>query len=223
MVTFYRNHLALLLGWVYNLLMPRPSNTEHRQAQIVSGLMKVMAKHGYDQASIGAIAKAVGLTQGVVHYHFKNKQQILLRLLEKLAQTIRTRYEARVSDASSPQQKLWAYIDAHLALGDDADADAVACWIYISAEAVRQPEVGTLFRRLIAADLLDLQKHIKAVLSSQSISTRQSKQISAAVFASMQGMVHLASAAPDAIPVGTAAASVRSMTTGLLGEQGWRK
>ncbi|MCP4447860.1 MAG: TetR family transcriptional regulator [Myxococcales bacterium] len=203
--------------------MPRPSNTEERQAQIVTGLMHEMASRGYDQASIGAIAKAAGLTQGVVHYHFKNKQQILLRLVELLAATIRARYETRVSDSSSPEQKLWAYIDAHVALGADADPNAVACWIYISAEAVRQPEVGELFRRLVAEDLSELQTLLNGVLTSQKLSTKDSKQMAAAVFAAIQGMLQLSSAAPDAIPVGSAAGSIRSMTAGLLQARGWTK
>ncbi len=203
--------------------MPRPSNTQQRQSQIVTGLMKEMANHGYDQASIGAIAKAAGLTQGVVHYHFKNKQEILLRLVDLLATTLRARYDVRVSDSCSPLQRLWAYVDAHLALGEDTDLDAVACWVYISAEAVRQPEVGVLFRRLVAEDLSELQTLLKAVLASQKLSTRHSKQMAAAIFAAIQGMLQLASSAPDVIPVGTAAQSVRSMATGLLQARGWRK
>ena len=36
-----------------------------------------MAKRGYDGASVADIAKAARLTPGLVHYHFKNKQELI--------------------------------------------------------------------------------------------------------------------------------------------------
>ena len=36
--------------------MGRPSNTDERRAQIAEGLLSVMAKHGYDGATIQRIA-----------------------------------------------------------------------------------------------------------------------------------------------------------------------
>ena len=50
--------------------MARPRNTEERRRQIVDGLRLVMAENGYDGASVQAVAKAAGLTAGLVHYHF---------------------------------------------------------------------------------------------------------------------------------------------------------
>ena len=58
--------------------MPRPSNTDARREQIVLGLQRVMAERGYEKATVSAIAQAAGLTPGLVHYHFKNKQEMLL-------------------------------------------------------------------------------------------------------------------------------------------------
>ena len=42
--------------------MPRPSNTAERRAQITGALVKVMARRGYDGATIADIAKAARLT-----------------------------------------------------------------------------------------------------------------------------------------------------------------
>ena len=47
--------------------MARPSNTEERRQQIVQGLLRVMAERGYERASIAEIARAAGLTPGLVH------------------------------------------------------------------------------------------------------------------------------------------------------------
>jgi len=64
--------------------MARPSNTEARRSQIVDGLVMVLSERGYERSSVQAIASAAGLSPGLVHYHFKNKLEILVELVERL-------------------------------------------------------------------------------------------------------------------------------------------
>ena len=78
---------GLDVNWLVNQLinvMARPSNTDERRLQIMGALVKVMARRGYDGASVADIARAARLTPGLVHYHFKNKQEILLAALRDL-------------------------------------------------------------------------------------------------------------------------------------------
>ena len=62
--------------------MAARTNTHERRAQIVDGLLTVMATTGYEGATIVAIGKAAGLTSGLVHYHFATKDEVLLALVE---------------------------------------------------------------------------------------------------------------------------------------------
>lgn len=120
--------------------MPRPSNTAERQAQITAALMKVMAKHGYDGASVSDIAKAARLAPGLVHYHFKSKQQILLAALCDLVARHDAGLESRLGKAEgNPAGEVAAFVDFHLGLGADADPEALACWILLSGEALQGP------------------------------------------------------------------------------------
>ena len=65
--------------------MSRASNTDDRRAQIVDALIAVMAKHGYDGASIADIARKAGLAPGLVHYHFDSKLEISIEAVRKIA------------------------------------------------------------------------------------------------------------------------------------------
>ena len=64
--------------------MPRPSNTDERRAQIADALKRVMARKGYDGATVNDIAAEADLTPGLVHYHFRNKLEILLTEIVKI-------------------------------------------------------------------------------------------------------------------------------------------
>jgi TetR/AcrR family transcriptional regulator, transcriptional repressor of bet genes len=198
--------------------MGRPSNTEQRRAQIVEGLMTAMAEHGYEGASVPDIARAAGLSPGLVHYHFENKQEILLMLVEKLVDGLRARFERRVRAGCAPRARLHAFLDAHVALGDDANPRAVACWVTIGAEAVRQPEVQAAYRRATRRALEQLEQLVADALQDERRSAAGGKQIAAALMAAIYGCYQLAGAA-QAAPRGFAAPMLRRMADGLLSTQ----
>jgi TetR/AcrR family transcriptional repressor of bet genes len=192
--------------------MARPSNTEERRQQIVKGLLRVMAERGYERASIAEIAKAAGLSPGLVHYHFTDKQEILLTLVAQLAARVRERVKARLERVrDGAQARVDAFLDAFLATGDDADPASVAAWVTISAEAVRQPEVREVYQRVVREDLGHLEELVGAV-----IGRRRAKAVAAGLFAAVQGYFVLAAAAPEVIPAGSAASTVKRMAAGLL-------
>jgi TetR/AcrR family transcriptional regulator, transcriptional repressor of bet genes len=195
--------------------MSRPSNTQVRRHEIVSGLMVAMAQRGYEKASIQAIAAAAGLTPGLVHYHFANKQEILLALVERLVALVGTRFEGRVAKANDAWARLDAYVDAHLALDDSSDADAVACWVAIGAEALRQPEVKAVYRRTIRAQLELLEGLVRDVLDLEVRSTRAADTIAAGLLSTIQGAYQLAVAA-EVTPPGFAAATTKQIARGLI-------
>src|SRR3712207_4627544 len=145
--------------------MARPSNTEERRQQIVEGLLRVMAERGYERASIAEIAKAAGLSPGLVHYHFTEKQEILLTLVEQLAGRVRERVKARLGRVKGgARAQVDAFLDAYLATGEDAEPSSVAAWVTISAEAVRQPEVRAAYEKVVRADLEHLEDLVGAVI-----------------------------------------------------------
>lgn len=195
--------------------MARPSNTEERRRQIVDGLIAAMAEHGYDGASIPNIAKAAGLAPGLLHYHFESKQQILLAAVGVLAERVRARYERRAAQATCARERVYAYLDAHVALGSDASPSAVACWVAIGAEALRQPEVQSAYRKVTRLALQQLTTLLATALREEQRATERAEELAAALMAAIYGCYQLAHAA-HAAPAGFAAPMLRQMADGLL-------
>ena len=197
--------------------MARPSNTKERQAQITGALMKVMAKRGYDGASIADIAKAAHLTPGLVHYHFENKQQILLAALRDLVLRHDANLEARLAEVGSdPIAGVAAFIDFHLGLGTDADPEALACWILLSGEALREPRVRREFARALETTVTRISAVIRRGLEQRLLACDSVDAAAAALVATIQGYFVLAATARPVIPKGSAALSVKRMAEGLL-------
>ena len=197
--------------------MPRPSNTHVRRRQISDALLQVMAEHGYHGASIAKIAKQAGLASGLVLYHFESKADILIDAVETLTGSFQRRYDERlVGSSGNPRARIDAFIDAHLALGTDADEASVAAWVVIAGQAVRDAHVREVYSRSVESRLGELEKSIRAERAARGTSGRGARRIAAAVLSAIEGSFVLAVAAPGVLPRGYAAPMVRAMVTALL-------
>ncbi|HEY9132835.1 MAG TPA: TetR family transcriptional regulator [Dyella sp.] len=185
--------------------MPRKPNTEVRRHEIVEGLLRAMAVQGYAGATVQAIAKAAGLAPGLIHYHFHDKREILVALVEQLAGHARQRYANRETGARDARERLAAYIDARLGYGGDANPDAVAAWVMIGAEAVRDPDVREVYQRAVTAEIALLRKLLRARLVERGKQVRKLDHLAAGLLAYVEGVFALASNARQVVPVGFAA------------------
>lgn len=178
-----------------------------------------MAREGYEGASIQAIGKAAKLAPGLVHYHFETKLDVLKELIGVLVASLEARYQARLNGAFDPEARLAAFIDAHVALGHDADPRAVAAWNVIGAEALRHPDVRVLYRNALARSLSEMRKLVRAVLASQGRKTKDTGHIAAGLLSAIEGAYRVAAAAPKGLPRGYAAPVLRRMARGLTHAQ----
>lgn len=186
-----------------------------------------MARQGYERASIAAIAAAAGLVPGLVHYHFQSKLDILVALVDLLRERLAARIEARLAAAGGggPRARIAAFLDAHVATGPDADPEAVACWVAVAAEAIREPEVRAVYQRVVESALDELSELVRAVLESEGRRAPpvEVRSMAASLYAAIQGAFQLATAAPGATPRGFAAPALHRLAEALLGPGPARK
>lgn len=189
--------------------MSRSPNTDSRRAQIVAALLPVLAQHGYEKATIVAIARQAGLTPGLIHYHFASKREILVSLVLSIVEYANARFAQAARGASGPMERLEGYIGSRVGLGDGADAELAAAWVMIGAEAVRQPEVREVYQQAVATELEVLSGLLRECLAERGRDDSGAARIAAALMAMMEGAFQLASAAGGVMPAGYAAESAR--------------
>ncbi len=180
--------------------MPRKPNTDTRRAEIVAALQAVMAKQGYEKATIQSIGKEAGLTPGLIHYHFRNKQEILVCLIKSLAAFAQDRFERASLGASNAMERLESYLEARLALGSEASDEVVSAWVMIGAEAVRQQEVREIFQQVVANELTLLTGLLVDCLKEKGRDIAMASDLAAGLLAMMEGAYQLSSAAQSVMP-----------------------
>lgn len=201
--------------------MAARSNTDERRGQIVDGLLSVMATSGYEGATIVAIGKAAGLASGLVHYHFKTKDEVLLALVDRLVVGVRARYEARLAGEGDPPTRLAAWIEAHVGRGKDADARGVVAWSLIGAEAVRNTGVRAAYQRAIEDEIAFTKELVRACLEADDKATTQARRIAATIVSAMEGALRIGAVTEGVLPGGFAATMIKRLAEGLIaGEPG---
>jgi TetR/AcrR family transcriptional repressor of bet genes len=195
--------------------MPRPSNTQERRQQIVDALLPVMAERGYEGASIQAIARRAGLAPGLIHYHFESKQQILLEAVRQLTALFEARFQALAAEAATPRERLRAFIDARLARGPGASQTAVAAWVIVGAEAVRQPEVKVAFQEVMRAQRALLERLLRDQ-AGETLGARDVQHLCAIVLAAIEGAFQLSVSADEVMPKDYAARTLLAVVESHL-------
>jgi TetR/AcrR family transcriptional repressor of bet genes len=203
---------------VDQLKMARPTNTAERRVQIARALLRVMARTGYAGAAVTDVAKLAKVAPGLIHYHFKNKLEILLVAIDELETDYVRRLDAQLAAAGGdPARELQAFVDAHLHLGKDADPEALACWIDVSGESLREPRVKKSFARVLSRSTTRLSDILRRGVASGQFRCMEPAVAAAAIVAVIQGYFVLGATARELVPRGSAARATFAMCEGLVG------
>ncbi len=204
--------------------MARPSNTQERRRQILAGFRDVLAERGYDGATINDIAKAAGVSAGLLHYHFADKRAIMIALVDDLSVESAERLGAALAlSPVEPAARLDAYLGARLRPAGEAAAVSLACWVAVAAESLREVEVRRAYERAIKAEVERLTPLVEAALQAVGREASEAGAIAAGLMALVHGYFLLGTASPWLIPPGSAYEQARRTARGLIaggGEDG---
>lgn len=91
----------------------RNSQYEKRLASILKAASKVIAKDGYEGASVREVAAKAKIGLSGIYYYFKSKDELLYALQHHAFSTLTDNLRERLQKAASPEDKLKAVIDNH--------------------------------------------------------------------------------------------------------------
>lgn len=121
-----------------------PELQEQRRQQILQAAGVCFAEKGFHQTSMAEIAKAAGLSMGLLYRYFANKDALVLTFAEvSRAQSV-TMFES-LATSDRPRQELAAIVDA--LLGEVLDPALLRLQMEVMAEACRNAPLMAALRR----------------------------------------------------------------------------
>jgi AcrR family transcriptional regulator len=86
---------------------------EARRMQLIESTIETIAARGYSRTTLTDVAKAAGLSHGLVLFHFDSKEKLLAETLSYLAEEYRQNWEDALGQVGDdPAQQLNALIEA---------------------------------------------------------------------------------------------------------------
>ncbi len=86
--------------------MSKADVAAERKDQIVRATVECIAKHGYHNFSMQDVARAAGVSKGIIHYYFLNKDELMMSVLDKVAGDIERVLLADMESIEDPKKKL---------------------------------------------------------------------------------------------------------------------
>lgn len=86
-----------------------------RRAQIVAAAIDTIAEVGYARASLGRIAAKIGISRGLISYHFAGKDELMKEVIGEVLAQARGYMEPRILAETTGPGAVRVYIESNLA------------------------------------------------------------------------------------------------------------
>lgn len=141
--------------------MPKLGMAPIRRKQLVDAAIAVIHEDGFAHATVARIARRAGISSGMVHHYFTDKDDLLFATMRHLLSELRADAVQRLSAAGTPQDRICAIIDA--CFGDNQfDERVFSAWLALYGNArnsERLSDILALYHRRLRSSLLhDLRR-----------------------------------------------------------------
>lgn len=90
-----------------------------KSRQILKTAARMFAKKGYHQTTVDEIARALGVAKGTIYYHFKNKEELYLAIIQEGVCLLEGRMRLDMAEAKTPAEKIKRIIVDMLSFVED--------------------------------------------------------------------------------------------------------
>ncbi len=161
------------------MLIDRSTKPDTR-AKILHAAFTVLSRQGYENTSIKEIAEEAGVAQGLVHYYFKSKQQLVLAVLAEVCR------EMQLGSAEGTEGAQDAYEKFKTLLKNKATH---ALYIQLIAVGLHDKEVGAGVFNYISSDRSHIEQIARQVLAEREQDPSPAKAIASVIEAAVLGIM----------------------------------
>jgi AcrR family transcriptional regulator len=167
-----------------------------RRAQIVDCAIDAIAELGFANASVDQFAKRVGVSKGVITYHFPNKDEIVDAVVAKVIAAGRAHMEPRILAETSAAGRLQAYIVSDLEF-INANRKALIALVEIAMSARRADGNLVIGAEMLAQRVASLEELLRAGQRAGEFRRFNTRVMALTIIQAIDGVPPLLAREPD--------------------------
>jgi AcrR family transcriptional regulator len=137
-------------------------DVDERRAQILDATREVALERGLANLRVNDVAQHLGISSGLVHYHFSSKDELLVEMLRAMANQDVARLRETVASDGDPVDRLDAVLRAYLPTARHDESWAL--WIDWWDEALRSEVLAEISSEFDTTWVAILEELIEAGL-----------------------------------------------------------
>ena len=91
----------------------RPPTMENPRGRILDEAAALFARDGYESASLGSLADAVGVTKAAIYHYYPNKKEIYEAIIVQTLEGLLSHVTRRLDENMTPSEALSSFMSAH--------------------------------------------------------------------------------------------------------------
>lgn len=148
-----------------------------RREQILAASEHLLARNGWAATTFADICQEAGISNGVLTYHFKDKDEILLAVLEKVTRTYQDRFFSLLQQQLSWPDKLDLIIRSNFSSTEE-QREMSLLNLHLLSLAAQRPEIAQRLRQMYASALQRGQAEIEQAIAQDQVKQRDPAAIS---------------------------------------------
>ena len=155
--------------------------TSDNHEKILQAAFTVLSRQGYEHTSIKDIAEAAGVAQGLVHYYFKSKQQLVLAVLMAVC----SKMELQGAEGEAGARAAFDNFKALL----KSNRETHALYLQLISVGFHDSEVGAGVLEFMRTDRGHVEALARQVLAQREVDPAPAPAIASVVWGAILGIM----------------------------------
>lgn len=161
------------------MLNDRSTKPDARE-KILQAAFTVLSRQGYENTSIREIAEEAGVAQGLVHYYYKSKQQLVLAVLEFVCQKVELGVEGEAG-------ALQAFEQTKAMLRESRAANGL--YVQLIGVSLHDDVIGAGVRDFVRLERTHIEDLARQVFAEREVDPSPARGIAGVVWAAVLGIM----------------------------------
>lgn len=165
-----------------------------RRLELIEATIDSLARHGYEGTTVSVVSETLGMSRGIINFHFETKDQLLLATLGFLSDEYRAHWKSALAGAgTSASQRLWSLVIADFDR-KICNARKLAAWCAFWGEAKSRPT----YRQMCGANDAEYQSTVVELCTALAPVGVDAKRLARGIVCLLEGLwLHLMMAPKD--------------------------
>jgi len=133
-------------------------DTETRQIQIKKAVLDIIADDGLAKLTTRNLAKRVGVSEGAIFRHFKNKKEIILSIIDDVRSQLIKRQKVIAYGIGSANERLFEFLCHHVQYL--VENKGITILLFSEAAYFNETELKTALSKI----MVEQQKHLSKIV-----------------------------------------------------------